>query len=57
LNYRIFNSTGKLVLEKHNQNVNKTYNETINLSNFADGIYYLFIETEKGMINKKIIIK
>jgi len=57
LNYRIFNSTGNLVLEKHNISINKTYNETINLSTFADGIYYLFIETEKGMINRKIIVR
>jgi len=57
LNYRIFNSTGNLVLEKHNISINKTYNETINLSTFAEGIYYLFIETEKGMINRKIIVR
>ena len=57
LKYRIFNSSGNLVLEKNDFSIDRTYNETINLSIFAEGIYYLFIETEKGMINRKIIVR
>jgi hypothetical protein len=31
--------------------------ETIDLSSFADGMYYLQIETGKGVINKKIVVR
>ena len=43
--------SGKLIIEKHDMQ----QNETIDISNFENGIYLICIQTENGCLTKKII--
>jgi len=48
---KLFNNLGKLLI---NQNINKKSSE-FDLSGFFNGVYYLRIETEQGIINRIIL--
>jgi len=47
-NAKLFDITGKLVLESAQQN-------TIDMSNLSDGVYILKLKTDKGELTKKVI--
>jgi len=51
---KLYNIEGKQVLSK---NFSKRNNVDVNLPNLATGIYILKLETEKGNLNKKIILE
>ena len=57
INIKIINSLGLVVYEKSKIHINKYYSKTIDLSDFPDDIYCLFIQNNKMNIFKKIIIK
>ena len=46
----------KLSNEEHQQFIGQ-YTKQIDLSKHAKGIYFLEIETDKGVINKKLILQ
>lgn len=52
-NIEIYNVLGEMVL---NLPINEPTNQPINLSSHPDGIYFVRVNTEKGIVSKKIII-
>ncbi len=54
---RIFNSIGKLVFFDNISNYKGKYAKQIDLENNAKGIYFLDIETDSGVIKKKLILQ
>lgn len=56
VNLRIYNSIGKVVYSSDNIKIDQSYSETLNLD-VEQGIYYLRLEGEELLLNKKIIIQ
>ena len=54
---RIFNGLGERVFVESKQEFIGEYTTKINLSEYSKSIYFLEIETEKGIINKKLILQ
>ena len=54
---RIFNSIGERVVIESKQEFIGEYTTKINLGEYSKSIYFLEIETEKGVINKKLILQ
>ena len=57
INYRIVNSIGNVLFKVKDIQINGEYENTIDLSDYSEGIYFLIIENKKGIINKKIVIQ
>ncbi|MCK4638469.1 MAG: T9SS type A sorting domain-containing protein, partial [Bacteroidales bacterium] len=57
INYRIVNSIGNVLFKVKDVQINGEYENTIDLSDYSEGIYFLIIENKKGIINKKIVIQ
>jgi hypothetical protein len=55
-NIRINNAFGHKVWEKLNVDVTKDFSININLAGNAEGVYFLNVETEKGVVSRKIMI-
>jgi hypothetical protein len=51
--YEVFDQVGQSVLTA----INRTGKTEINLTTFSSGMYLLKMETKRGIVNKKIIIK
>ncbi|HRV54220.1 MAG TPA: T9SS type A sorting domain-containing protein, partial [Mangrovimonas sp.] len=49
----VYNITGKLLLSKEIDNLNR---QKLDVGNLANGVYLLQVETETGSISKKIVI-
>ncbi|MCD4746678.1 MAG: C10 family peptidase [Bacteroidales bacterium] len=49
--------TGEVVYKENTENVFGNYHNTIDLSGFSKGIYFLSLTNDNGTVNKKIIIK
>jgi len=54
---RVVNELGAVVYSKDNISVRETMTLSINLQDKAAGIYSLIVSSDKGMINKKIVVK
>jgi hypothetical protein len=54
---RIMNSIGSMVFKEDNVSLNGSFIKNIDLSQFEDGIYYLFIDSEKIHRTEKILIQ
>lgn len=52
-NVSIYNLLGEMVLDLP---VNKLTNQPINLSSQPDGIYFVRLQTEQGMVSKKVVV-
>jgi hypothetical protein len=52
--YEIFDISGKLITNKIDVTLNSF---EINLSKYAKGIYFLKLQSNEGVITKKLIIK
>ena len=57
LSIKLFNFTGQLIYSEEIANVSRIYSQQIDVSNYAKGIYYLQVVTEKGVINKKVVLQ
>ena len=57
LRVRILNVIGEELINENLEQFIGEYTKQINLSNNAKGIYFLEIETNDGMINKKLILQ
>ncbi|PLX04804.1 MAG: hypothetical protein C0595_01790 [Marinilabiliales bacterium] len=53
----VVSTNGRVVYKKSDVNLNGESNINIDLSTFAKGAYQLLIRNDKGMINKKLILK
>ncbi|MFL2567259.1 MAG: T9SS type A sorting domain-containing protein, partial [Flavobacteriales bacterium] len=56
LSIRIINVLGNNVYKENKQQFIGEYTKQINLDNFGKGVYFLEIETEEGIVNKKLIL-
>ena len=54
---RIINSIGQIIEKNNLSNYKGEYTHKFNLSGYSKGIYLLEIETEKGIMNKKLILQ
>ena len=57
LEVRVLNIVGEVVYTENLQQFVGEYTKQIDLSNNAKGIYFLEIETNDGVINKKLILQ
>jgi len=57
IKFRIFNAIGERVFLESKQQFVGEYTKEIDLTNNAKGIYFLEIETEDGVINKKLMFQ
>ena len=57
LKVRILNVIGEELINENLEQFIGEYTKQINLSNNAKGIYFLEIETNDGIINKKLILQ
>ena len=57
LKIRILNVIGEELINEELQQFIGEYTKQIDLTNNAKGIYFLEIETNDGMINKKLILQ
>jgi hypothetical protein len=56
LKVKITNAIGGIIFIDNSENYVGGYKKQINLKNYANGIYFLEIETYKGTANKKIVL-
>ncbi|MBC8266538.1 MAG: T9SS type A sorting domain-containing protein [Flavobacteriales bacterium] len=56
LEIRIINVIGELIYWEEKEKFSGAYTKQINLDKYPKAVYFLEIETEKGIVNKKIII-
>jgi hypothetical protein len=54
---RVVNILGEQILEDRLDNFAGDYIQSINLENYSKGSYFLEIETDDGVINKKLILQ
>jgi len=57
LKVRILNVIGEVIASEDLQQFIGEYTKQIDLTNNAKGIYFLEIETDNGVINKKLILQ
>ena len=57
LEVRILNVIGKIIITDNRQQFVGEYVKSINLNKYNRGIYFLEIETDNGVINKKLILQ
>lgn len=57
INIRLADATGKLVYTENEKAFNGTYEKSLNLSQMAKGIYFLSITGDKGVYNRKVVVK
>lgn len=55
LKLTLVNISGQLIFSEELSNVSGSYKRNIQLENFADGIYFLQLITNDGIVNQKII--
>ena len=53
----IYNSLGELVFDDYLNNYTGEYFNTIDLDNYGKGIYFITINSDDRVINRKIIIQ
>ena len=56
LKVKITNAIGEIVFIDNTESYMGEYKKQINLKDYANGIYFLEIETHKGTVNKKIVL-
>ncbi|RLD54530.1 MAG: hypothetical protein DRI97_11355 [Bacteroidetes bacterium] len=57
VNLRIVNTIGHLVYEKQDLRVNANFSTNIDISQEAEGIYMMVIESDLGVYTSRIIIQ
>jgi hypothetical protein len=57
LDVRIINVVGEVVYTENLQQFVGEYTKAIDLATYTKGIYFLEIETNDGVINKKLILQ
>jgi hypothetical protein len=57
LQVRLMSSAGTLVYTENASNILGYYVNTIDLSDFSKGVYFLSLKNDNGTINKKVVVK
>jgi len=55
--FKLLTLTGEVVYEEHSQAFVGSYINTIDISEFAKGVYVLNLVNEKGSTNRKVVVK
>ncbi|MBI4647052.1 MAG: T9SS type A sorting domain-containing protein [Bacteroidia bacterium] len=53
----IRNTHGQILVVKEIYSINGKFNHVFDIGNFADGMYHVQIVTEKGIINRKVVLR
>ena len=56
LSIELYNFTGQLIYAEEIGNVSGVYSRKLDLSNYAEGIYYLQVITGEGVLNRKVVL-
>ena len=54
---KLFNTLGQLLYNESDENFDGKYHKVFSLVSYPVGVYYLQINTDKGVVNKKFIIE
>ena len=54
---KVLNTLGSVVMEVNNIPVSGKYSKTVDLSKMAEGIYFLKVDGDSGMIIRKIVVE
>jgi hypothetical protein len=57
LEVRLISATGKVVYSENANDFSGYYVNTLNLTDFAKGVYFLSLTNDNGTVNKKVVIK
>ena len=57
LDVRVLNLVGEIIFLEHLINFEGEYTKSFNLSEYSKGVYFLEIETNDGVVNKKLILQ
>jgi len=52
---RVFDITGKVVYNSEYNNLNSRFETVLNLSGYADGIYYIQLKTNNALFHRALI--
>jgi hypothetical protein len=53
---RLISPTGQLITQEHNQRIGGIFKKTIDMSGLSKGVYILQIQTEKGIISRRLTL-
>jgi hypothetical protein len=54
---RVVNLVGEIIFTENLENFEGEYKNSFNLSEYSKGVYLLELETENGIVNKKLILQ
>ena len=54
---KVVNLVGEIVFKENLENFDGEYTHSFNLSEYSKGIYLLELDTDNGMVNKKLILQ
>jgi hypothetical protein len=53
---RVVSPTGQLITENHFDKVGQVYRQEIDLGAFAKGVYILQVQTERGIVTRRLTL-
>ena len=54
---RIINLVGEIIFTERLENFDGEYTKSFNLSEYSKGVYLLELDTDLGIVNKKLILQ
>lgn len=57
IEFKVYDVFGKLLLQKNEKNISGEWNETLDLTSFANGIYFIAVNMDENLIVVKKVIK
>ena len=54
---KLFDILGRTIYEKGYTNINSAANLSIDISEFRSGIYFIQVQTDRGILNRKIVVQ
>ncbi len=57
VNIKVLSVSGKMVYQRDNVSLNGTYNDQIDISNLAEGVYSVFVTYDGNITTKKVIVR
>ena len=57
VNMQLFDAVGQLITSQQQANVSQQYQTDISLANLPKGVYFVTLQTSKGIVTKKLTIQ
>ena len=57
IDIRVVNLVGEIIFTENLENFEGEYSHSFNLSEYSKGIYLLELDTDNGIVNKKLILQ